>query len=91
MHDCLYSPSQGTKFGFKSFFFFESLHRVDAGAIEDACQTLWGNLRLGSRLWRHIAKGRKIPYAKEDIHKVFVTYSYKIPQLILDGSVVLNK
>ena len=91
MHDCLYSPSQGTKFGFKSSIFFKSFHRVDAGEIEDACQMLWGNLRLGSRLWRYIAKGRKIPYAKEDIHKVFVTYLYKIPQLILDGSVVLNK
>ena len=73
-------------FGFCSQVVYESAFLIDATRVEEALQTKFHTLPLGSRrLWRCIAKGRKLN--KEDaegkeVYKVFVTFSMVVRDML---------
>ena len=70
------------KYGFRSRVVYESSILLNASGIEDAIQTHFKSLPLGSRrLWRWIAKGKssdKADVEEKEIYKVFITYSTQV-------------
>ena len=79
--------------GFEVFEVYSSTLMVNARAVEDALQDMFqAVLPLGVRLWRKKDKGAK--YDKEivegSVHKVFITCSPYIAQMLLDGIIKVD-
>ena len=76
---------------FQARFLFHSRFLLDATRVEDAIQTYFNNLEVGTeRCWRTPAKGRstdqKDVYNETD-YKVFITWSRKVQQFISEGRI----
>lgn len=77
-------------FNFKAIILAKSTLRVNVCAIEDFLQAKFQHLKLGTRLWRHVAKGEKyVDY--EELCCVFFTYSFDLPNLIETGRIKVQK
>ena len=66
------------QFGFRSFVVYEDLLHLNASRIEDKLQGRYQHLDLGKRLWRCQGKGPKYTKSTKRVHKVFVTFSFKV-------------
>ena len=82
-----------TQLDFKISVVYRSSMMGNATAVEAALQRLYhDDLELGHRLWRHVGMGAKHDPTLDGLdHKVFVTYSAKVLQLIEERRIVVNK
>ena len=76
---------------FQAMFLLHARFLIDATRVEDAIQTYFNNLKVGTeRCWRTPAKGRstdqKDVYNETD-YKVFITWSRKVQQFISEGRI----
>ena len=65
--------------------------KFNARAVEDAIQARYQKFPLGFRLWRCADKGPK--YDKEidgKVHKVFITYSPFVVQMLAQRKIKVN-
>ena len=87
-------PSEATSLlGFKFFEVYASTLQINARAVEAALQKLKQALPLGTRLWRCPDKGPK--YDKKDdvdghLHKVYITVSPHIGDMVHNGEIMIN-
>ena len=87
-------PSEATsRLGFKFFEVYASTLQINARAVEAALQKLKQALPLGTRLWRCPDKGAK--YDKKDdvdghLHKVYITVSPHIGDMVHNGEIMIN-
>ena len=72
------------EFGFRSVFVYKDLLHANTSYIEDQLQRRYQNLDLGRRLWRCNGKGPNFSQKKE-VHKVFITYSFKAMNAVNTG------
>ena len=76
---------------FQAMFLFHSRFLLDATRVEDAIQTYFNNLEVGTeRCWRTPAKGRstdQMDVYNETDYKVFITWSRKVQQFISEGRI----
>jgi hypothetical protein len=78
-------------------FIFQEVYasklKCNARMVENALQQRYQHLDLGHRLWRCADMGSK--YDKEvdlgKVHKVFITYSPLISEMLADGKIMVNK
>ena len=77
-------------------FIFQEVYasklKCNARMVENALQQRYQHLDLGHRLWRCVDKGSK--YDKEvdgKLHKVFITYSPLISEMLADGKIKVNE
>lgn len=83
--------SQGMqKFGFNFIKLVDSTLRANVCAVEDFLQAKFQHLPLGKRLWRHVAKGAKF-VDHQELCCVFFTYSFDLPKLLENGTVIVQK
>ncbi len=68
----------------------ESTLRTNVCMIEDALQSKFHHLALGKRLWRHVGKGDKYVDEEDEKCVVFFTFSFKLPALIADGTIIVQ-
>ena len=80
------------EFGFRSIVVYENQLHCNASSIEDKLQKRYQYLPLGCRLWRCVGKGAK--YNKDEVqqvHKVFITYSFKVQKAVNEGKLKIQK
>ena len=79
------------EFGFRSIVVYENRLHLNASRIEDKLQGRYQALPLGCpRLWRFRGKGAK--YSEEErVHKVFITYSFKVQKAVKEGKLIIQK
>jgi len=77
---------------FKYVEVYASTLMINARRVEKALQVRFQHLHLGVRLWRHPDKGAK--YDRDDdapkVHKVFVTYSTRVAQMLHESKIKLQ-
>ena len=77
---------------FKCVELYASKLKLNARRIECALQERFQNLSLGVRLWRGPDKGAK--YDREGdqlkVHKVFLTYSPRVVEMLREGTIKVN-
>ena len=79
------------EFGFRSIVVFQNCLHLNASRIEDKLQGRYQALPLGCpRLWRCRGKGPKYS-EKERVHKVFITYSFKVQKAVNEGKLTIQK
>jgi hypothetical protein len=81
-----------SELGFTSHEVYASTLKYNARMVENALQQRYQHLDLGHRLWRCVDKGSK--YDKEvdgKLHKVFITYSPLISEMLADGKIKVNE
>jgi hypothetical protein len=77
-------------------FTFHEVHastlKYNARMVEKALQQRYQHLELGHRLWRCPDKGSKFDKEVDGkVHKVFITFSPLISQMLADGKIKVNK
>ena len=77
-------------------FTFHEVHastlKYNARMVEKALQRRYQHLELGHRLWRCPDKGSKFDKEVDGkVHKVFITFSPLISQMLADGKIKVNK
>ena len=76
---------------FQAMFLFHARFLIDATRVEDAIQTYFNNLEVGTeRCWRTPAMGRstdQMDVYNETDYKVFITWSRKVQQFISEGRI----
>ena len=82
-----------SELGFIFHEVYASKLKCNARMVENALQQRYQHLDLGHRLWRCADMGSK--YDKEvdlgKVHKVFITYSPLISEMLADGKIMVNK
>ena len=82
-----------SELGFTSHEVYASTLKYNARMVENALQQRYQHLDLGHRLWRCADMGSK--YDKEvdlgKVHKVFITYSPLISEMLADGKIKVNE
>ena len=80
------------KLGFTSHEVYASTLKYNARMVEKALQLRYQHLQLGQRLWRCPDKGSKFDQEVDDkVHKVFITHSTLISDMIADGLIKVNQ
>ena len=81
-----------TKLGFTFQTVYESTLKLNARDVEDALQKRYQHLKLGQRLWRCPDKGSKFdgPEDVGKLHKVFITFSPHVKQMLANGEIKVN-
>jgi hypothetical protein len=60
--------------------------------IEDKLQGRYQSLPLGCpRLWRCRGKGAKYSEEEDQVHKVFITYSFKVQKAVKVGKLIIQE
>ena len=81
------------EFGFRSIVVYENQLHCNASRIEDKLHGRYQALPLGCpRLWRCRGKGPK--YNKDEVkqvHKVFITYSFKVQKAVKEEKLKIQK
>ena len=71
---------------------FASTLKINARAVEKALQVLNQSLPLGCRLWRCPDKGSKFDKKIDGkLHKVFITVSPHIGDMVRKGEIMINE
>ena len=82
------------EFGFRSIVVYESACLLDASGVEEALQTYFDNLKLGTRrLWRCVAMGQssdKNDVEELEVYKVFITYSTQVVEELEVGTLKIQ-
>ena len=89
---CIRMTVAKTRLGFDYFEVYASTLKINARAVENALQVLNQALPLGIRLWRCPDKGSK--FDKEidgNLHKVFITVSPHIGDMVHKGEIMINE
>mgnify|MGYP000173662483 CR=1 FL=1 len=80
------------EFGFRSIVVYENQLHCNASRIEDKLQGRYQALPLGCpRLWRCRGKGAKYSEEEDQVHKVFITYSFKVQKAVKEGKLIIQK
>ena len=80
------------KLGFTSHEVYASTLKYNAPMVEKALQLRYQHLDLGQRLWRCPDKGSKFDQEVDNkVHKVFITHSPHISDMIADGLIKVNQ
>ena len=81
-----------SELGFTSHEVYASTLKYNARMVEKTLQLRYQHLPLGQRLWRCPDKGSKFDTEVDDkVHKVFITYSPLISDMIADGLIKVNQ
>ena len=77
-------------------FIFQEVYasklKCNARMVENALQQRYQHLDLGHRLWRYADKGSKYDTEVDGkLHKVFITYSPLISEMLADGKIKVNE
>ena len=77
-------------------FIFQEVYasklKCNARMVENALQQRYQHLDLGHRLWRCADMGSKYDTEVDGkLHKVFITYSPLISEMLADGKIMVNK
>ena len=81
-----------TRLGFDYFEVYASTLKINARAVEKALQVLNQALPLGIRLWRCPDKGSKFDKKIDGkLHKVFITVSPHIGDMVRKGEIMINE
>ena len=89
---CIRMSEATTRLGFDYFEVYASTLKINARAVERALQVLNQALPLGIRLWRCPDMGSK--FDKEidgHLHKVFITVSPHIGDMVHKGEIMINE
>ena len=80
------------KLGFKGLELYSSTLKLNARRVEAALQMHFQNLSLGVRLWRSPDKGAKYDSEGDQlkVHKVFLTYSPRVAEMLREGIIKVN-
>jgi len=78
--------------GFKVLELYSSKLKLNSRRVECALQTHFQNLSLGVRLWRGPDKGAKYDVKGDQlkVHKVFLTYSPRVAEMLRKGVIKVN-
>ena len=80
------------EFGFRSIVVFQNRLHLNASRIEDKLQGRYQALPLGCpRLWRCRGKGAKYSEEEDQVHKVFITYSFKVQKAVKVGKLIIKE
>ena len=90
------NTSAGGKAQSELGFIFQEVYasklKCNARMVENALQQRYQHLDLGHRLWRCVDKGSKYDTEVDGkLHKVFITYSPLISEMLADGKIMVNK
>ena len=80
-----------TELGFRFVEVYSSTLMMNARYVEKALQERYQHLPLGQRLWRCADMGKK--YDKEidgKLHKVFLTFSPNVGQMLVESKIKVN-
>ena len=81
-----------SELGFTSHEVYASTLKYNARMVENALQQRYQHLDLGHRLWRCADKGSKYDTEVDGkLHKVFITYSPLISEMLADGKIKVNE
>ena len=81
-----------SELGFTSHEVYASTLKYNARMVEKALQLRYQHLQLGQRLWRCPDKGSKFDQEVDDkVHKVFITHSTLISDMIADGLIKVTQ
>ena len=81
-----------SELGFTFHEVYASTLKINARMVEKALQQRYQHLKLGHRLWRCPDKGSKFDKEVDGkVHKVFITFSPLISQMLADGKIKVNK
>ena len=77
--------------GFGVIEVYSSTLMINARYVEKALQVRYNHLPLGHRLVRVPDKGKKYDKSVDGkVHKVFITFSFDVANLVADGTVKIN-
>ena len=89
---CIRMSAAKTRLGFDYFEVYASTLKINARAVENALQVLNQALPLGIRLWRCPDKGSKFDKKIDGkLHKVFITVSPHIGDMVRKGEIMINE
>ena len=89
---CIRMSAAKTRLGFDYFEVYASTLKINARAVEKALQVLNQALPLGIRLWRCPDKGSKFDKKIDGkLHKVFITVSPHIGDMVHKGEIMINE
>ena len=89
---CITMSNGVTRLGFDYFEVYASTLKINARAVEKALQVLNQALPLGIRLWRCPDKGSKFDKKIDGkLHKVYITVSPHIGDMVRKGEIMINE